>query len=214
MSKTTKDRGPPRERPIIFSAPMIRAILDGRKTQTRRILKPEPNSGPNGEMVDLGGAWGVLDGCLSGEWHCPYGQPGDRTYVRETFAFINNSDFGETSYYQYRADTDGKSYPGDWPPETKGDPEKPRWKPAIHMPRAASRITLEIEQIRVERLQEISEEDARAEGFEPRRCGQGIDGPVKSYRTGFVYGWGSIHGTDSWLQNPFVWVLNFRRVKP
>lgn len=75
-----------KERPILFSGPMVRALLDGTKTQTRRVVKPQPNGGPDARMVDLGSAWGLLDGDLSGEWRCPYGVPGDRLWVRETFA--------------------------------------------------------------------------------------------------------------------------------
>ena len=153
-----------RERPILFSAPMVRAILEGRKTQTRRVVKPQPHHGPVGEMVCLGGAdWAMDDGDLSGQFRCPYGVPGDRLWVREAWApnegsaggYIYRADVGEGSSGFYQADLKI----GEWTHIA------PRWRSSIHMPRWASRITLRITDVRVERLQDISEADAIAEGL-------------------------------------------------
>lgn len=188
-----------KERPILFSAPMVRAILDGKKTQTRRVLKPQPNSGPGGEMVDLGDAFGLLDGVLSGEWRCPYGKPGDRLWVRETFA--RKSVGGLQSVFHYAADAP-RDLVNDKPAPVPGG-----WKPSIHMPRVASRITLEITGVRVERLNEISVTDAEAEG-----CYYGDFGRF-DVAPRFAYGalWEGINGPGSWAANPWVWVIEFKR---
>lgn len=181
-----------RERPILFSAAMVRAILEGRKTQTRRVVKR------CGLWESTGG-----DGMRPMPEACPYGQPGDRLWVRETW--------GTGGYfpypYAYRAD--GVEYPNE------------RWKPSIHMPRAACRLVLEITDMRVERLQAISEADAAAEGAEHatepcdhvrRSCAEvGCLGPT--HRAGFADLWASINGQASWDANPWVWVVEFRRVE-
>jgi hypothetical protein len=196
-----------KERPILFSAPMVRALLDGRKTQTRRIAKP-------GTVVPIPPG-------LIGEvvLPCPYGQPGDRLWVRETHAFIWPEDYPperlQDHEIQYRADTDGKCFAGEWPEEERDNEERPKWKPSIFMPRWASRILLEITDVRVERLQDISEEDARAEGVEISDewtgCADDLSGShVKSYQ----FLWESINGTGSWDANPFVWVISFRGIEP
>lgn len=171
-----------RERPILFSAPMVRAILDGSKTQTRRVMKPQPE-GP------------IL--CASDNTHryCPYGITSDRLWVRETFA--HEPTRGET---WYRADfADGKSHNATMP-----------WKPSIFMPRALSRITLEIVSVRAERLHEISRGDAMAEGCPfPNLNGRvGKTDPVGWYR-GL---WNALNGADAWDENPWVGVIEFRRV--
>lgn len=192
------------ERPILFSAPMVRAILDGRKTQTRRIVKPQPPSdcapirveefhptvidrygdeGPGAPIFgayDLGGEWGV---------RCPYGQPGDRLWVRETWRAWG----GTVRHVDYRATTE-------IPRPADG------WKPSIHMRRADSRIMLEIVAVRVERLQDISEADAKAEGCQA----DPYDGPT--YYDHFALLWRSINGQGSWTTNPWVWVIEFKRV--
>jgi hypothetical protein len=177
-----------KSRPIIFTAPMIRAILAGEKTQTRRIVKPQPPADHSPLVVDRfcptvidryneeqpgDEVFGVTTEC--GEWclRCPYGQPGDTLWVRETFGmsytdlvpagrpFVPGGTWGSPSRpgrqpcVVFKADG---PMPDDSPSETA------RWSPSIHMPRWASRITLEITGVRVERLQEISEADARAEG--------------------------------------------------
>lgn len=194
--------------PIIFSRPMIRALLEGRKTQTRRIVSLRNcefgtfSSGKISKLfwehADWNKAWADRgfpdrDGQYrNGYLHVPCHDndddafacglcdergwsttthrlrpkivAGDRLWVREAVAFIDNSEFGQDSYWQYRADTDGQCFAGDWPAEEKGNPERPRWKPAIHMPREASRMTLLVDAVKVERLQGISEIDAAAEG--------------------------------------------------
>ncbi|MBZ0126401.1 MAG: hypothetical protein K8F32_08535 [Rhodocyclaceae bacterium] len=187
------------ERPILFSAPMVRAILDGRKTQTRRIVKPQPTI----TALDDGrydAAWGgrfalgcsTPGECLS-PWS-PYGQPDDRLWVRETFSEFDTLN-GMVCWY--KAESDDPDY---WHNVT--------WRPSIHMPRRLSRITLEITGVRVERLQEISEADAEAEGCTADPC----DGPT--FYDDFASLWRRINGPDSWAANPWVWVISFKRVTP
>lgn len=188
-----------RVRPIIFSTPMVQALLEGRKTQTRRIVKPQPNGGPQAEMINLGGAWGLLDGILSGEWRCPYGQPGDLLWVRETYRHIELpphqwDEVGECEI-DYRA-TPRKIFEGCEVP----------WRPSIHMPRRDSRLTLRITDVRVERVQEISEADALAEGV--KRSQRASDA-----RDSYASLWESINGTGSWDANPWVWVIEFQRIQ-
>ena len=187
MSTTTKTR----ERPILFSGPLVRAILAGRKTQTRRIVK----TGPGITAVDDldGERWpGYMDECR--EWKrlpCPYGVPGDRLWVRETF----DAPPGSTNRAEvvYRADYER-------------DEHQHTWWPSIYMPRWASRITLEITGVRVERVQEISEADAFDEGVS-------LSAPdEQTYRWQFAVLWNAINGKDSWESNPWVWVIEFRRV--
>lgn len=196
-------------KPIIFSGPMVRAILEGRKTQTRRIVKP------NSWVIDIS--------------RCPYGHPGDHLWVRETF--------GESGYkrLEYKA----------FPADGKDFRCVSRWKPSIHMPRWASRINLLVKNVRVERLQDISEEDAKAEGVysdEMRpdyhdyrsnlwmcdRCaGTGLHaslGPnmgviedvdcvdCDTSKKRFKQLWQLINGYGSWDANPYVWVIEFERV--
>lgn len=199
-----------RERPILFSAPMVRAILDGRKTQTRRVAKlvRHPDFGywmkPN-VFVQENEQQHVIDRA------CPYGQPGDRLWVRETFfdtaPFKSAALFlGRATRYAYRADE-----------EVIGCH---KWKPSIHMPRRASRILLDVTAIRVERLQDISEADARAEGA--RECdpvsGREVLLAGPSQRGSFVLHyrdiWEQINGPDSWAANPWVWIIEFRRAQP
>lgn len=259
-----------KERPILFSGPMVCAILEGRKTQTRRVVKgmaldwlapdlftpefvadPDNSLCPYGKPGDKDWKTGLIpqDGWYNvddltdqpeipvylrrfqdgGEWHITWGwdesddpeaiemdggpttetirwkRPGDRLWVRETWANLN-ADFPTVDpYFVYRADS------SDHGPVT--------WKPSIHMPRAASRILLEITDVRVERLQDISEDDARAEGIE-----MWPDGNFKAYtkqpgkftyaRDSFRTLWESINGPESWEANPWVWVVNFKTVKP
>ena len=198
-----------RERPILFSAPMIRALLAGTKTQTRRVVKPQPI------VSDVCGApmWTFARERAQSRliWPnareqvlalCPYGQPGDRLYVRET----------------WRASSAHNSLaPRDIPVgdgvEYAADPERiltGKTRTAIHMPRWASRITLEVTGVRVERLNDISEADAREEGCLPVVHGDGaVDCGTR--KTAFRALWESINGTDSWAANPWVWVVEFRR---
>ena len=204
-----------KERPILFSGAMVRAILDGRKTQTRRAVKPQPEVSEQGNLI---GDWLAkpLNGLLLPKLqditiHCPYGQPGDRLYVRETWAQPVPLDPGPTFY---RAD-----YPDNVLGKYENLPpaEAITWKPSIHMPRALSRILLEITAVRVERLNDCSVADALAEGIAPELDGwtdysnpscQMCVNPVDSYRTL----WDSINGAGAWEANPWVWVVEFRRI--
>lgn len=226
-----------KDRPILFSAPMVRALLDGRKSQTRRFVKlPRKHSwgtGYDGQIIfDDGSAFG---GELSvDELSCPYGQPGSRLWVKETHAFIWEGEHAPESkrdcLIEYRAETNGKCFAGDWPEEERDNEDRPKWKPSIFMPRWASRILLEITAIRVERLQDISEADAIAEGatftdFGKNRFGQQHNGwrcdrvPVNAGdalgSARFAYGnlWESINGACSWDANPWVWVIEFKRIE-
>lgn len=206
---------------------MVRAILDGRKTQTRRIIKPQPSGyvetvyrpfpqEPN-NWQGFGGDY------IHWYGRCQYGQPGDQLWVRETFCPIYpqdpNYNGGNPIEYDYAA-----TYKhGDRLGDSIGI--KKKWTPSIHMPRWASRIQLEITGIRVERLQDISEADALAEGIQAYSDGTYRDynvpddkvfdhytfaSPVDSYRTL----WDTINGAGSWEANPWVWVIEFRRIKP
>lgn len=193
-----------RERPILFSGAMVRALLDGTKTQTRRVVKPEPKHPLFAKrhmlaLDDEGCDLYLHSSTLARAIRCPYGKPGDRLWVRETFEKIE----GQTQPWietDYRATYTHGDRMGDHLGLKK------RWTPAIHMPRAASRITLEVTSVRVERLGEISEADARAEGFElgAPPC---TDAPLRWYRNL----WESINGPGSWAANPWVWVIEFRR---
>lgn len=202
-----------KERPILFSAPMVRAILEGRKTQTRRIVKPQPDRiiGKYPAIDDFGDLEAI---------HCPYGQPGDRLWVRETWAINHNWD----SFYP---DTDmtfedmGLFYRSDENTErdTFGFGSHGKWRPSIHMPRAASRILLEVQDVRIERLQDISENDAIAEGVkEGCFTGHYVDYADQDYqfdnaKDSFRSLWQSIHGPESWDANPWVWVVTFKLVQ-
>jgi len=192
-----------KERPILFSAPMVRAILAGTKTQTRRALKPQPqiNGGdglhpvrpyqtPQGKWTWVLASTGHGDG-TSGEW-CPYGMEGDRFWVRETFA---EAEMGKAKAIYYKAD------------EEKPEWLKGFWRPSIFMPRALSRITLEITDVRVERLQEISEEDAIAEGAIITSKYE------KSHIEAFCGIWERINGESAWRDNPWVWAITFKHLQ-
>jgi hypothetical protein len=194
---------------------MVRAILEGRKTQTRRIVKPQP----------IGRLWNppVEPPCLqddSGRFHpCPYGQRGDRLWVREAWgldAYTGDLQFS----IKYRAGGDSyvteRNGSDEWVPIYQRyidgcglDDKWDRWRPSIHMPRWASRITLEVTGVRAERLQDISEDDAKAEGVEPLARQIGTD-----YRGAFQNLWDSINKDRTpWDSNPWVWVVEFRRVE-
>lgn len=218
------------ERPILFNAEMVRAIIDGRKTQTRRIVNWRGvNEGLNLQFSGLRACeepngWVIESNTrTSSEWRCqptpcPFGAVGDRLWVRETWGVVS-----------HELDEDGRIQP--WPPDrpataihempfgngyysghaiysadgefTWGDDDgyedgRSCWKPSIHMPRAASRITLEITGVRVERLQNISDADMRAEGMR--------------WKEEFPFLWESIYGEESWQANPWVWVVEFKRI--
>lgn len=220
-----------KERPILFNDEMVRAILEGRKTQTRRVMKPQPELRPDQEgghwwpsnmaqsMVDIErdfkGHDSSVAGCL-----CPHGGPGDLLWVREKFATHFIWDDLPPVHIDIQNHSDGFFY-SDGTITSAGceDHQRGKWRPSIHMPRFASRITLEITDVRVERLQDISEEDARAEGIFDGgclECGEnepcGCSCPSPDARDAFIHLWGSIYGHDSWASNPWVWVIEFRRV--
>ncbi len=211
-------------RPILFSGAMVRALLDGRKTQTRRVVKPQPNAGPNGEMVDLGGgSFGLLDGDLSGEWWCPYGSAGERLYVKETCIISPKRFDGVRSDCYNVTDKEGDGricqYLASSPDTDAARDYKLKTTPSIFMPRWASRITLEITSERIERLQDISATDAWAEGVRPDsvalRAGDGsqdVGDPEGETISAFHGLWSSINGAESWWLNPWVWAIEFKRV--
>jgi hypothetical protein len=201
------------ERPILFSAEMVRAILDGRKTQTRRVVKLTADGHVQAPSKHL--RWYPTDpGAIQG---CRYGQPGDTLWVRE--AWCQSADDGRQVPLRmatlYRADGDHVTLSdGDGFTQTNRDgSEKSPWRPSIHMPRWASRITLRITDIRVERLQDITEDDARAEGCDPVVHPDGaVDCGTR--KTTFASLWNKINGPGAWDENPWVWVVAFERVKP
>ena len=190
-----------KESPILFSAPMVRALLAGTKTQTRRIFKPDRMTwDANGRYTTYAMRGGELSTTGSGpfkpsSWlhYCPYGQPGDRLWVRESFARVPTA--CESEDIVFAADyQDGSD-------RAAGV----RYTPSIHMPRAVSRITLEITGVRVERLQDISRGDAMAEGCPFPNMAQGPDP-----RDWYAELWGAINGPDSWAENPWAWAVEFK----
>ena len=194
------------KKPILFSGAMVRAILEGRKTQTRRVVKK------------LSSEW-LAPGMFTPEFVanpdnnlCPYGNPGDTLWVRETFQYVDFA--GEDNGYVYRAtDPDWETMEG-W-----------RWKPSIFMPYKACRIFLKIEDVRIERLQDITEQDAIQEGVERLPGHEGLLA-YQSYLTtperqqmpcfpyiSFKTLWHKINGRKSWDENPWVWVITFSRIE-
>ncbi|HBT3790654.1 hypothetical protein [Klebsiella pneumoniae] len=200
------------ERGMIFNAEMMRALLDGRKTQTRRTVKPQPDE--DGLAKVTNGPW--VD-TSERNYRCPFGAAGDRIWVRETWAEAGAS---APDLKLYRA-----NYPEHVPSIYENVPpaEEIRWTPSIHMPRTASRILLEITDVRVERLNAISEEDAEAEGidmealYDSQDCYDCIANHNMTGRptvTGaFKYLWESIYGEEGWKSNPWVWVIKFKRIE-
>lgn len=199
-------------RPILFSAPMVRAILSGAKSQTRRLLKPQPLGGAPELLQHLVAhghhRWATDEPDEDLIWKCPYGQPGDRLWVREAWRTTSAWDR-----------TPPRNLPGrvDLHYEADGRPNAHfcfgKLRPGMFMPRGASRITLEVTGVRVERLQNISEDDAIAEGVNvhPDHHGKPRDSiysPVQAYRDL----WEQINGPGSWGANPWVWVVEFRRL--
>ncbi len=230
-----------KERPILFSGEMVRAILAGTKTQTRRLLVPqpapfvqqtadrhtpkhpepyldsycgEPKTAENPRGMSVNWCWWTRDDrCGAVVARCRYGVPGDRLWVRETHSYIVGA--GKRTVYA-----------ADGPPTDRFSSariEGIRWTPSIHMPRAVSRITLEVTDVRVQRLQEITEEDARAEGVTPlEHVGpdqQILDGvPGRTHGThphvlAYACLWDSInHDRALWDSNPWIWAVSFRRL--
>jgi hypothetical protein len=223
-----------KERPILFSAPMVRAILEGRKTVTRREVKPSKRSADTQFELHQqpDGSWLPLhtfeESCMDdqGTEHpitCPYGQPGDRLWVRETFIDLRGTGV------EHRPDPDSPlqryAYAADCRLGSHSDEARKnfglKYKPSIHMPRAACRILLEITDVRVERLQDISEDQAKAEGVrlytDHAELGdwwhvEGIETYSADPRKSFELLWSSVGG--DWQANPWVWVVEFKRVTP
>lgn len=196
-----------KERPILFSAPMVRAILDGRKTQTRRVVRGQVGALDRGQPTIVGGP------------ACPYGAPGDRLWVRETWAAIDERGEAVSRRTRHVDQNCGDRlvYRADDRVLTE------QWRSPLFMPRWASRITLEVTTVRVERLQAITEEDACAEGVTQTdgRWWDGAPHAVKgtpralpTAREAFADLWDAINGKRApWSSNPWVWVVSFRRVE-
>jgi len=212
-----------KERPIIFTADSVRAILEGRKMQTRRVVKPQPVGHWGSRVPPLAG--GVLQCITVADWkprdayiRCPYGVVGDRLWVRETWQGWHSSgeeldrgvEHESASYVTYKAD--GKSFPVEW-------------RSPLFMPHWASRITLEITDVRVQRVQEINKADAIAEGIsvfplqsadDPSAWYQSAPGvnQQRSARASYAALWDSINAKRgfSWQSNPWVWCLTFRKL--
>lgn len=204
-----------KQRPIIFNGEMVRAILDGRKMQTRRVVAKQPTTDlPVSTVAVEDRGIGFAEGRVITQY-CPYGQPGDLLYVREAFA----QPYRRTDQHSgciYRAD--GPEYMAipkhQWGAEAG-------WKPSIHMPKWAARIWLEVTAVRVERVQDISEDDARAEGITDGgclNCGEhepcGCDDPAPDAVDAFIWLWNSINAKrgHGWDENPWVWVVSFKQV--
>lgn len=202
-------------RGMIFNGEMVRAILDGRKTQTRR-----PANASTANLLDLQRQYPHKKYNIS----CPCGVVGDRLWVRETFQgplfdyehmqdyLEDSSKFETPEFCQYAAD--GKPAPEYYDAD---DNLHCGWRPSIHMPRWASRLTLEITGVRVERLNSISQEDAQAEGMEltgwrPTYSDPDSGGEVWTPYDNFAQLWESIYGEESWKANPWVWVIEFKVV--
>lgn len=193
-----------RERPILFSAPMVRAILGGAKTQTRRVADMDKLI--RADVRDYGPEWDehVWSATANAHVRCPYGEPGDRLWVKETYALHHAWDAHPPS--AGGAASKRVWHRADAPDAIDG---RGRWRPSIHMPRWASRLTLEVTSVRVERLHAITEDDARAEGVEASNGAA----PSGWARHNFADLWESINGPESWEANPFVWVVGFKRVE-
>lgn len=225
-----------KERPLLFSAPMVRAVLDGSKTQTRRVTKTEITMGRDSILAPHRGrkhaaAYLLPEHAADAVGCCPYGQPGDRLWVREAHSIY-------PTHGQHRADGERWGPWGGLPTTVSEDGKQiayyregfdrcdpGRWRPSIHMPRWASRITLEITGVRVERLQDISEADAVAEGVERTVTGDGwrrycadpeLEAagltPCATAAASYRSLWEQINGPGSWDANPWVWAIEFRRL--
>lgn len=223
-----------KERPIIFGTESVLAIIEGRKTQTRRVIKPQPCDGCEDERgiyyqklesrIVAGIPMTFADRVRP---VCPYGKPGDRLWVREAwYSGESNPNGMEVSRYLVEDDQDWwQVAPRDWLKAQNWRPHR-RLRSPIHMPRWASRLTLEITEVRVERLQEIKPRDAAAEGMKLKRWDSkeehppfdpGILADARELYQAFRAGWDSINGKRpgcAWKDNPFCWVISFKRVQP
>ena len=220
-------------RPILFSGPMVRALLDGRKTQTRRIVKAKDSDSSRCITLPMlmknvnewrlqDGRWFGIDGYDTLAFcDCPYGNVGDRLWVREAHALLTMMDGAEVCAYRASCDDNTFNYVNEFTGNVHCI-QVERWRPSIHMPRKASRITLEITDVRVEQLNAISEDDAKAEGTDNRsdlawgHGGQGDDmarwAVDHGHRYAFCHLWDSINGDGAWSLNPWVWVVQFKVV--
>ena len=209
----TEDRTQKAEKPILFSGEMVLAILAGRKTQTRRVINPQPTSDLTwANRGTKHGSKFYTDIEALKKWmphDCPYGNWGDRLWVRETFRCVSVGEYGVSSV-EYKADgwvveiENTRKASDQWFEAYR--PEE-KWRPSIFLPRWASRIALEIVNVRVEQVQDISEKDAIAEGC----TGENFDMPVSD----FIWLWDQINASRGygWDANPWVWVVEFKVVQ-
>lgn len=220
-----------KERPMLFSAPMVRAILEGRKTVTRRVVKVQPRSKADIGSFGLGQPFIRNSDVSKSNPECPYGRPSDQLWVRESFwhagdwvATYPEDDTGAwsgTRRVHYRADGEppnepNHSYPGGLKKGaySAAEPAKIwRARPSIHMPRWACRILLEITDVRVERLQDITGDQAEAEGVGFLRAAPDFDETLTAKQLYEIL-WDHINGAGAWVANPWVWVVEFTRVTP
>jgi hypothetical protein len=203
-----------KERPIIFSTPMVQAILDGRKTMTRRVLKIQPPDNKDWKLIRLTDSsskddaknigklqWGLFDNPHHVSerdmryFKCPYDEPGDVLWVRESFKPITPSGFTRGVSIIYKADMHGNKV------------SDHKWKPSIHMPRWSARIFLEITDVRVERLNDITRGDCMSEGCPFVNMANGANP-----KYWFTYLWESIHGPGS-FDSKWVWVISFKQIQ-
>jgi hypothetical protein len=226
-----------KERPILFSGPMVRALLEGRKTQTRRLIKPQPKKDPmTGDFVLMLSPHHGVTGLRSWLEACPYGQPGERLWVKEA-AYIAKPNFGDPQFDTHK-DNEGRGRVVDYAATMDADAVRcaedfgVKKTPSIHMPRWASRLLLEVVEVRAERLQDITEADAIAEGARHfpdlpslSRYGQdprwsffdatSVDQCLGSARHAFGNAWNKINGARAdWDANPWVWAISFKRIQP
>jgi hypothetical protein len=217
-----------RERGIIFNAEMVRAVLEGRKTQTRRIMKDQPEVIPQESEFGDPGFWipwnegKTMVRNKDMRIACPFGLKADRLWVRETFRVHSRATDVATLVYRASERQSWTQQTHRVPVEHCNKPVSPEnWTPSIHMPRWASRITLEITGVRVERLQDINVEDVVAEGV--KTLGGEMWGPkwwidapkatINDALLKFSIMWSKIYGEESWQANPWVWVIEFKRVE-
>ena len=227
-----------KEIPIIFSAPMVRAIRENRKTVTRRLVKPQPlgrakaeNRGMPGDLKlsflspsgicrleESRGRNARATGRMIERDYSPYGQPGDVLWVRETWSPWRKTSYEGTEWDHWQ----GPRFDGDRPDSIEYKADCPdafdmRWRSPIHMPRWASRITLEVVSVRVERLQDITEDDAKAEGVHADTADSGGTDEhgrfisVPDYTSAYMRLWNEINPDHQWYTNPWVWRVEFKR---
>lgn len=207
-------------RPILFSGEMVRAILERRKTQTRRLsglkmVNERPDQFTHATVRDDGVTWDFWYGADSYVVRCPYGQPGDRLWVRETWQQVRDIDGKRFTVNSTQRCQDARVVYS----ATLSEEEPPTWRPSIHMPRWASRITLEVTVVRVERLQEIESNDVYAEGFPVYDYDEHALATAREYKMApllhqFACVWDRLNVKRGypWESNPWVWVVSFKRI--